>query len=207
MSKVICCADFHIGWKNANYRNVHKILDLVEEQKDDIELLVLNGDIIDLLRCKYSEIRKNKTYNDAFLHLKRVTEIVETKYVCGNHCILAPQIVGDDLNVDYCESYIHDNILFIHGHQFSYVQIYSVLAFITRHLNFIGKHINCGSAYISKSFHNKVDEFARANFYEYVILAHNHVPHVFRNVVYCGDMTQNPSFVEINENNIKIKKV
>lgn len=207
MKKVVCVADLHIGWNNANYSNIHKILDLIEDQKDNIELLILNGDILDLLRCKYSDIRENKTYNDAFLHLKKVTDIVETKYIFGNHCVLAPEIVGDDLNVTYHDSFIHDNILYMHGHQFSRIQVYFLLAFITKHLNFIGRHINYGSAYISKRLQNKIDEFARANFYEYIVLAHYHVPHVFRNVVYCGDVTQNPSYIVVSNDSIKIKKI
>ena len=207
MNKIIVVGDLHIGYKKTNYKNVHRILDLIEDQKDDIDILILNGDIIDLLRCKYSNIRKNEVYNEAFLHLKNVTETVKTIYIIGNHCILAPEIVGDDLNVEYRNSFIHDNILFMHGHQFSKIQINCLLAFFTKHLSFIGQYVNDGSARVSKRLQKRIDKFSQENFYEYIVLSHYHVPHVFRNTIYCGDVTQSPSFIEITKNSIKIKRI
>jgi len=208
LKKVVCVADFHIGFKSANYDNIHAILDRIEEQKDDIEILVLNGDIIDLWRCQYKKIRENPIYNDAFEHLQKVTNIVSrTIFIAGNHDTLAHEIINDDLNVEYKRMFIHENICYIHGDQFSPIQIESFFALITKRFSFIGKHVNYGSAYISKRMQKRVDDFTRANFYEYVILAHNHVPHIFRNVVYCGDTTQNPSYVEVSEGCIKIKKM
>lgn len=207
MNKIIVIGDLHIGYKKTNYENVHRILNNIEDQKDDIDILFLNGDIIDLLRCKYSIIRKNEIYNKAFLHLKKVTELLEVVYLSGNHDILAPEIIGDDLNVEYHSSFIYDNILFMHGHQFSKIQINCVLAFITKHLSFIGQYVNDGSARISKRLQNRIDEFARANFYEYIILSHTHTPYIFRNIVFVGDVTQNPSFIEITDEKIKIKRI
>ena len=207
MKKIIVIGDLHIGYKKTNYNNVHRILDRIEDQKDDIDILILNGDIIDLLRCKYSNIMENEVYNKAFLHLKKVTEMLKTIYITGNHCIMAPDIVGSDLNVEYCESFIYDNILFIHGHQFSKIQIDCVLAFITKHLSFIGQYVNNSSARISKRLQSRIDDFARANFYEHIVISHMHVPHIFRNVVYCGDITQNPTYIEISDEKIKIKKI
>jgi len=207
MKKVICIGDLHIGWKNADYDAIHRMLDRIEENKDEIDVLVLNGDIVDLIRCRYKDIRKNEIYNDAFEHLQKVTNMIRTEYCIGNHCLLAPEIIGKDLNVEYHESFIHDNIIFMHGHQFCKIQMKCVLAFIIKHLNFIGKRFDYGSAYISAALHKKIYEFARANFYEFVVVSHTHVPYIFRNVIYCGDMTQNPSYIEISENKIKIKKI
>lgn len=207
VKKVVCIGDLHIGWKNACYNKIHKMLDLIEKNKDEIDVLILNGDIVDLLRCKYEDIKKNETYNNAFEHLQEVTNVIQTEYCVGNHDILAPEIVGKDLNTRYHESFIYDNIIFMHGHQFCNIQMKCILAFITKHLSFIGKRINYGSARISVKLQKKIDKFARENFYEFVVVSHTHVPYVLRNVLYCGDMTQNPSYIVIDKNSIKIKKI
>ena len=210
MKKVVVIADLHIGFKKSDYDAIHRTLNLIEKQKDEIELLILNGDSVDLWRCPYKKIRKNPIYNNAFEHLQRVANIVRTVYVRGNHDALAHKIIGNDLNVEYKRIFIHENICYLHGDQFVVMQVESLFAFITNRCNFISKHISnlFERSNISNKFVKRVEKFKNDNFFSYVVVAHNHLPAIYNNeIVFCGDALHYPSYVEISEGCIKIKKI
>lgn len=206
---IVCIADLHIGYKNTNYNAIHNMLDLIEENHEKIEMLVLNGDCIDLWRCNYKKLRKTPIYNDAFEHLQKVTNLIKTVYVRGNHDYVAHKIIGDDLNVDYTRMFVHNNICYIHGDRFSMFQIEAFFALITKRFNFIGRHVdkNFLSGNISNSFVRRIEKFKSDNFFEHVIVAHNHVPGIYRGIVFCGSAFDHMSYIEVTDEKIKIKKI
>lgn len=205
MKKIIVLADTHIGFAQTNHASIDRALDTLEEEKDDIELLILNGDIVDLWRCKYKDMKNNKT----FAHLQKVTNLIKTIYVEGNHDYVAHKIIGDDLNVYYTRMFVHNNICYIHGDRFSMFQIEAFFAMITKRFNFIGRLVdkNFLSGNISNSFVRRIEKFKSDNFFEHVIVAHNHVPGIYRGIVFCGSAFDHMSYIEVTDEKIKIKKI
>ena len=205
MKKIIVLADTHIGFAQTNHGSIDRALDIVEEEKDNIELLILNGDIIDLWRCKYEDIKVNET----FKHLQNVTKIVKTIYVRGNHDYVAHKMIGDDLNVDYTRMFVHNNICYIHGDRFSMFQIESFFALITKRFNFISKLVdkNILSSNISSGFVKRIEKFKVENFFEHVIVAHSHIPGIYKGIIFCGSAFDHMSYIEVTAEKIKIKKI
>jgi UDP-2,3-diacylglucosamine pyrophosphatase LpxH len=202
---IIVCGDWHIGFKKANYVAIDHILDVIEESHEDIEMLILNGDTVDTWRAKYDDIKKNET----FKHLQRVTKNVRTIFILGNHDYTADDVIGDDLNVEYKRVFVHDNICYLHGDQFSYVQIESLFAFITRKMNFLSRWINSAPAKttIPKAILKRINKFSENNFFEHIIVSHYHCPYIFKTLIFTGDAINYPSYLEVTEDSIKMKIV
>lgn len=205
MKKNIVLADTHIGFSQTNHNSIDRALDVIEEEKDDIELLILNGDIVDLWRCKYEDIKTNET----FIHLQEIANIIKTVYVRGNHDYVAHKIIGKDLNVDYTRMFVHNNICYIHGDRFSTFQIESFFALITKRFNFISRLIdkNIMSSNISSRFIKRIEKFKVDNFFEHVIVAHNHIPGIYKGIVFCGSAFDHMSYIEVTDEKIKIKRI
>lgn len=209
MRKIICVADWHIGYKNTDYDAIRRALDLIEKNHKEIDMLILNGDSVDLWRCPYKKIRETPVYNEVFEHLQRVTNLLKTIYIRGNHDYMADKIIGDDLNVEYKRVFVHENVCYLHGDQFAFMQIESLFAFITRRCNFISKHVNrivCRSN-ISNVFVKKIEKFQTDNFFEHVVVAHTHIPAIYKGIVFCGSAIGHLSYIEISDEKIKIKKI
>lgn len=205
MKKIIVLADTHIGLAQTNYTSIDRALSVLEEEKDNIELLILNGDIVDLWRCKYEDLKNNET----FKHLQEVTKLIKTIYIRGNHDYVAHKIIGKDLNVSYTRMFVHNNICYIHGDRFSTFQIESLFALITKRFNFISKLIdeNILSSNISSGFVKRIEKFKVENFFEHVIVAHSHIPGIYKGIVFCGSAFNHMSYIEVTDEKIKIKKI
>ena len=206
---IIVVSDWHIGWKRAGYNSICRALDLIEENCKEIDILILNGDIFDLWRCSYKKIRSTPVYNDVFERLQKIANTTRTVYIRGNHDFGADKIIGNDLNVEYTRMFVNSNICYIHGDRFSTFQIESLFALITKRLHFISKLIDrtCMIPNISKGFIRRIEKFKTDNFFEHVIVAHNHISWIYKGIVFCGDSMHCPSYIEITDEKIKIKKV
>lgn len=209
MRKIIVVADWHVGWKRAEYDAIHRALDLIEENHEEIDMLILNGDTFDLWRCSYEKIRNTPIYNDVFEHLQKVTNIVRTIYIKGNHDYIANKIIGDDLNVEYTRLFIHNNVCYIHGDRFSTFQIESLFALVTKQLHFLSRLVDRTfvKSKISSGFIKRIEKFQSDNFFEHVIVAHNHIPAIYKGIVFCGSAINHMSYIEVTDEKIKIKKI
>ena len=209
MNKIVVVSDWHIGWKRAGYDSIRRALDLIEENYKEIDILILNGDIFDLWRCNYKKIRNTPIYNDIFERLQKITNIVRTIYIRGNHDYGADKVIGDDLNVEYTRMFVNNNICYIHGDRFSTLQIESFSALITKRFHFISKFVDrtCIRPNISVNFVKRIEKFKTDNFFEHVIVAHNHISWIYKGIVFCGDSVHYPSYIEVTDEKIKIKKI
>lgn len=209
MKKIICVADWHIGYKKSNYDAIHRSLDYIEENRSEIKMLILNGDCIDLWRCPYKKIRETPVYNEAFERLQTIANRMKVIYIRGNHDYMADKIIGDDLNVEYKRMFIHENVCYLHGDQFVFMQIESLFAFVTRRCNFISRHVNniFTKSNIPNSFVKKIEKFQTDNFFEHVVVAHTHIHAIYKGIVFCGSAIEHLSYIEISDEKIKIKKI
>ena len=209
MNKIVVVSDWHIGWKRAGYDSIRRALDLIEENYKEIDILILNGDIFDLWRCSYKKTRSTPIYNDIFERLQRITNTIRTVYIRGNHDYGADKIIGDDLNVEYTRMFVNNNICYIHEDRFSTLQIESFSALITKRFHFISKFVDrtCIRPNISANFVKRIEKFKTDNFFEHVIVAHNHISWIYKGIVFCGDSVHYPSYIEVTDEKIKIKKI
>lgn len=77
--KIIEFSDSHLGKEQSNKSNMGRLLDMVAREKPD--LLIGNGDIVDLWRAKEEEIEKNPLVR----RLKELSGKMETVFIVGNH--------------------------------------------------------------------------------------------------------------------------
>ena len=204
---IIVAADWHIGFTNyVDYNSINNILDVVEHNKDQLDYFILNGDTVDLWRSKYSDIAKNPV----FIRLQKIVTEVPTIYIRGNHDYLADSIIGSDLDVQYRRIFIHDNICYLHGDQFSFLQIESFFAIVTRKFRYlidlVSRCVNTAPIHrsVPKSILKRVDQFTRSNFFEKVIISHYHCPMVFDNAIFTGDSINYPSYLVIRDESIQM---
>ena len=111
-------SDLHCGMPS-NYSAFHRFLDEVDRQRPD--LLIGNGDVLELVWYTFEHCMSWKPSRDAIDHLRDVASCVPTLLLPGNHDLdlwkynreLSPiRIISTD-------SYTSDDgVLYIHGHQF-----------------------------------------------------------------------------------------
>lgn len=79
MYKVTIISDLHLGMNNSNPKNILNFLNTLET-----EMLILNGDIIDIDAMKRGHKWKNK-HNKVIIKLLEMSKKIKIIYIRGNH--------------------------------------------------------------------------------------------------------------------------
>ena len=103
-------SDMHIGWEYSNIEKIHNFLDTL--QNLDTDIMVLNGDILDLWRSKYSTIVKKHKY--LLDRINATSARIPTIWIRGNHDWYVPQ--REFPHIAFMTSYDTERIHIEHGH-------------------------------------------------------------------------------------------
>jgi UDP-2,3-diacylglucosamine pyrophosphatase LpxH len=136
--KVVIMSDLHLGMNDSNPQKILNFLDSIHT-----DLLILNGDIIDIDAMKRGSKWKNKHTKVIMklLDMSRKTEII---YIKGNHDSDLDEISGFELgNIKFLDEYIYTNeiwtgddtykterILIFHGDKIDVTVKYKLLSHI-----------------------------------------------------------------------------
>ena len=113
--KIVACSDLHIPYTNHRFIAFSNYVCAREP-----DIVIFNGDILDLVRCNVKEIKNSKTGRELLGALKKVILKIKTIFIDGNH---DPEL-GHNLtkllgfevkSVPFC---CIGKTCFIHGHQF-----------------------------------------------------------------------------------------
>lgn len=114
--KILAISDTHIGYEYANTDKIHKFLDSVDETTD---ALILNGDILDLWRMRFTQIRSGNS--EILDRLNHIAVDIPTIWILGNHDYTTPQKEFPDISFKHAVDV--DGTHFEHGHRFDIDQV------------------------------------------------------------------------------------
>ena len=112
MKKIIACSDLHIPYTSRHFITF-------ANYACEADIVVFNGDILDLVRCNVKEIKNSKTGRELLDALKKVILKTKTVFVEGNHDPELGKSLTELLGfeVESVPSYRLGRMGFIHGHQ------------------------------------------------------------------------------------------
>ncbi|RLI42086.1 hypothetical protein DRO59_05215, partial [Candidatus Bathyarchaeota archaeon] len=84
MKKIIACSDLHIPFTSRYFITF-------ADYACNSDIVVFNGDILDLVRCSVEEIKNSKTGKELLDALKKIVQKTKTFFIIGNH---DPQLGG-----------------------------------------------------------------------------------------------------------------
>jgi len=223
MSSIISFSDVHLGYERTNYPSFNEFIDYIAS-RNDMDKIIMVGDIFDLWRYNYHDAMKEKVYSDTFYKLQStIDELadvgIETVYIKGNHDYAVESIVGADLDVKYAHSYNIDGNMYQHGWTFDFVQTFtmfgnlitpSVYGFITEWFPAIYQRMcrkpseipteeeRANSSWI-ESIYEKASEFTTKVGATRIVMGHTHNPMIRGNIVDCGDWIDSVSWCEIDD--------
>ncbi len=206
--KIYCASDLHIGDHQANYLKIQTFLDRVQDNADQ---LVLAGDIFDLWQCYFSDIVTQEPMKSTYDLLIESAKKVPTVYVKGNHDAEIDKYIKD---LKIVNSHIQDNILFIHGQQFDYLQwlgfpFYDLISdyfpwIYQRYFKTPYQVINYQDIYTEqiRVIDTAVQKYTERKGLSYTIFGHTHYSEIGQKIVNCGDFCNDKCSYVIIENGI-----
>lgn len=125
MLDAVCISDVHLGSVNCRAKEVHDLLEDIENGIIATKRLIINGDLFDSM--EFRRLRKN--HWKVLSAIRKLSDKIEVVWVKGNHDTDAHDIVSHLIGTDTCEQYIFESggkkVLVVHGDIFD--------KFITKH--------------------------------------------------------------------------
>jgi UDP-2,3-diacylglucosamine pyrophosphatase LpxH len=198
--KVVIMSDLHLGMKDSSPKKILEFLDSIHT-----DLLILNGDIIDMDALKRGSKWKNK-HTKVIMKLLDMSRDTDIIYIRGNHDSDLEDVYGYKFgNIKFMDEYIynHDNkkMLIFHGDKIDVTVKYKFLSQIgsigydlALRLNTLyneyrmrtGKPYYSISKWIKKNVKNAISfindfeinacEYAKSKKCDSVICGHIHIP-------------------------------
>lgn len=112
-------SDTHLG--SILSKRTSEILDLLKKKTPDLDLLIINGDFLDLWRTTFDKIYQTSTLNHLINFMLVVLPLsgLRVIYIFGNHEDDDIKLLRDKYpDVEFYWNYNVDKIKIIHGHQF-----------------------------------------------------------------------------------------
>jgi UDP-2,3-diacylglucosamine pyrophosphatase LpxH len=210
--KIYCASDLHIGYEQSNYPKIEEFFNIVKENADE---LILCGDVFDLWRCPFNQIKteRSSTYNA----LLSVSKKVPTTVIWGNHDyklwkkVRLPFRITDD--------FVSNNIYFCHGWRFDMNQrlgriLYGWLLnkFPSLYQSFLKKPSEMKMnemeyTALSKKVHESVKNYIQEKDLNYLIMGHTHDPVADGKLFDCGDMIDSLSYVVIDDDVPRLERM
>jgi UDP-2,3-diacylglucosamine pyrophosphatase LpxH len=218
LTMIICCAsDFHIGYEGTNYK---KLLEFFKVMENDVDKLILCGDILDLWRSSIDEIRSNSKTRPVFEGLKSLAERMDITYIWGNHDynISKKWKEANDL-FTITDEFKKGNMYFCHGWRFDLQQrfgywLYGWLVdyFPKLYQIFFKKPFeikNKEEEYnlLSQKIHAEAREFIKSEKLDYLFMGHTHSPKASSKLFDCGDLIDSLSYVIIENGKPKLERL
>lgn len=200
---ILAISDTHIGDPHVD-KNLPKLFEFLNNNVENIDILVLVGDIFDLAYTFAFDKRHNE-----FLEIVR--KYKKVVYVEGNHDWVIEEWNEMLSDIECCEEYVIDDKIFLHGHQFDFFA--SKLPIIQRALIHLNKYFYQLFKIDVQNFFRKFDFVKKfftksgkkrivdkyKNDYKYIICGHSHLPCVEKHgdlfFANCGDWVTSCSFV------------
>ncbi len=117
MLDAVILSDIHLGSDNCEAKNVRHLLELVADGELLTSRLILNGDMFDSIDFR----RLNKNHWKVLSLIRKLSDHVETIWLCGNHDGSA-EIISHLLGVSVMDDYVLESgperVLVLHGHIF-----------------------------------------------------------------------------------------
>jgi len=213
--KIIAASDMHIGYEFSNRAKISEFLDKVYEEKPD--LFVLNGDIIDLWRMGFKQIRKENFINIS--KINNISKTIPTVWVKGNHDISVPEKAFPDIM--FADTFFEfGKFHFEHGHlldssiaKYAWIFKYIPVIFPKFYQIFLAKH----EKVIEEDYgigwyemHDKAKAFIMKHDMS-VIIGHSHAPQVKelsgRYMGDSGDFIDSCSYLVIDDNTVRLERI
>lgn len=211
--KHYCASDMHLGYERANYKNILRFLDIVEQKAN---MLTLCGDTFDLWRYPAAKIEETTMpwFKECLERLKEVTVDVPITIIPGNHDYNLSKAWKDidKYDVSVVDEFGFDRVFYTHGWKFDVVQRrYSwaygwlVSQFPYLYQKYMKKPAQMGlgrndsTTVEIQAIHAAANTFARKNNYNFVVMGHTHVPGIYGRVVDCGDFVDSCSYVVFDD--------
>ncbi len=113
----IIISDIHLGSDNCQAKSLCRFLERIVHGELPTSRLILNGDVFDSIDFR----RLNKHHWKVLSHIRKLSDHVETVWLCGNHDASA-EIFSHLLGVTVEDEYVlhsgAQKILVLHGHRF-----------------------------------------------------------------------------------------
>src|SRR5260370_39737207 len=117
MLDAVILSDLHLGSDNCQAKSICHLLEQLAEGELVAARLILNGDVFDSIDVR----RLNKNHWKVLSLIRKLSDDVETIWLCGNHDGSA-EVVSHLLGVAVMEESVlesgHQRILILHGHVF-----------------------------------------------------------------------------------------
>jgi UDP-2,3-diacylglucosamine pyrophosphatase LpxH len=138
MLDAVILSDLHLGSDNCQAKSVCHLLERIVDGDMPTTRLILNGDMFDSIDFR----RLNKNHWKVLSYIRKLSDHVETIWLCGNHDGSA-EIVSHLLGVSVMDDYVLDSgsekILIMHGHVFDdFIDNHPVLTWLA----------DCGYAFL-----------------------------------------------------------
>jgi UDP-2,3-diacylglucosamine pyrophosphatase LpxH len=204
MNKIIAVSDLHIGQEISNTDAMDKFLDVVD---DSVDLLILDGDILDLWRMKFVQIEKEN--HELLNKLRKVSFLTPTVWLLGNHDYSVPKKRFPDIT--FKKSHEYNGWHFEHGDMFDigmkrYGWAYKIIA--SMYPPFYQMFFKGPAELITEDqgswflpMHNEAKDYAIEHDIS-VCVGHSHMPQILlvnsdRWMCDCGDFVDSNSYIEI----------
>lgn len=206
--KIYCASDLHIGYEKANYKKIEEFFNIVKEEKPSE--LILCGDVFDLWRCPFDNIKKD--YRSTYRALISVSKEVPTTVIWGNHDYKLWKKVR--LPIRVTDDFVSNNVYFCHGWRFDLNQrlghiLYGWLLneFPSLYQSFFKKpsEIKMNEmeyTALSKKVHESAKTFIEKQGLSYLVMGHTHDPVADGKLFDCGDMIDSLSYVVIDNHRV-----
>ena len=205
-------SDMHIGWEYSNIEKIHNFLDTL--QNLDTDIMVLNGDILDLWRSKYSTIVKKHKY--LLDRINATSARIPTIWIRGNHDWYVPQ--REFPHIAFMTSYDTERIHIEHGHmmdvkqrRWSWTYKYIIRYFPTLYQRFMKSPSQIILEEDENTFlpiHAEAGRYAVKHDKDVVVIGHTHHRLVKQfegyTVADCGDFVDSCSYARIIEDDNSI---
>lgn len=218
--KIYCASDMHIGYEQTNYSKIEEFFNITKEKADE---LILCGDVLDLWRCEFKMIKKER--KSTYEALLSVASEVPTTIIWGNHDYKLWRRVRLPIRItdDFVSHYDGTNIFFCHGWRFDLEQRFGHFMYdwlidkfpylyqtIFKKPSELQKEENKYSA-LSNSIHEKAESFRQKLNLDYVIMGHTHDPLLETEtkcrVGDCGDFIDSLSYIVIENGKPKLERM
>lgn len=200
---ISCISDTHIGQDGINPEHAISALKYMEMRSD---VIVLNGDILDLWRSSFDGIYRE---HREFLYLiNSISEVTPTIWLRGNHDYSVPQ--KSFPSVYFADHVDLDGVHFEHGYRFDWSQVdytwaYKYMPAVMPALYQMFKKSpvaqGIGSVPELLPMHRRAIIYSILHGVS-VCVGHSHKPHIEyvsngRHLIDCGDMVNSMVYVEI----------
>jgi UDP-2,3-diacylglucosamine pyrophosphatase LpxH len=117
MLDAVILSDIHLGSDNCQAKYLRHLLEQIAEGELLTSRLILNGDVFDSIDFR----RLNKNHWKVLSLVRKLSDDVETIWLCGNHDGSA-EIISHLLGVSVMDDYVlecgNERVLILHGHVF-----------------------------------------------------------------------------------------